>query len=347
MTSVLLCSDCFLDEGLRRDAQRIGSSQDGDCPRCGSADGRKLDQEALLFLSHEFFVRGSFQRSEYGGAPVIQFNEHQKTDIDVTDWLGSDVRALSDATGMGFFYYGPPLWALGSVVPLEQLQSVEQGEGVVNRILTEYPSLALSEGAKLYRLRIAPGDPSRVDEYDSPPNNLRGRGRLDSPELPVLYTSQDLELCVHECRVSVEDEVFVATLRTNRPLRLLDLTAVLDEDINSFESLDLAVHMLFLAGPHSYDIGRRIATAARSEGFDGIVYPSYFSLVRTGAMPFATAYGLPIRRFPSQRARAAEQVVPNVALFGFPIADGTVRVACINRVLLRQVSYGLSFGPLV
>jgi hypothetical protein len=56
--------------------------------------------------------------------------------------------------------------------------------------------------------------------------------------------------------------------------------------------------MLFLAGPHSYEITRLIAHGARAAGYDGVIYPSYFSLLRTGGMPFETDYGISLRRFP-------------------------------------------------
>ena len=48
---------------------------------------------------------------------------------------------------------------------------------------------------------------------------------------------------VHECRVTVEDDLYMATLTPLRDLRLLDLTAVPEEDVTEFDSLDMAVHM--------------------------------------------------------------------------------------------------------
>ena len=146
-----------------------------------------------------------------------------------------------------------------------------------------------------------------------------------------MYGSQDLEVCVHECRTTVDDLVFVATLSPARHLRLLELSAVLKEDGTEFESLDLSVAMLFLAGRHTYGICRQIATFARYTGFDGLVYPSYYTLARTGGMPFPTVYGLSGRRFPSQAEYIQATVIRNLALFGRPIAEGTVTVACINR----------------
>jgi hypothetical protein len=129
---------------------------------------------------------------------------------------------------------------------------------------------------------------------------FRSKGRLDSPWRPVLYAFPDLEVCVHECRATAEDDVYVATLAPTASLRLLDLTVLLKEErVTEFESLDMAVHMLFLAGSHAYKITRAIATAARGAGFDGIICPSYFSLLRLGVMPFQTVYVISHRRIPS------------------------------------------------
>src|SRR5690348_14105089 len=95
-------------------------------------------------------------------------------------------------------------------------------------------------GETFYRLRKAPAKPTEVDQYDSPPIAIAGTGRLDSKDFPVLYGSPDLELCIHECRVTAEDELFVATLVPTRDLKLLDLTKLLlEEGITEFESVDM------------------------------------------------------------------------------------------------------------
>lgn len=77
----------------------------------------------------------------------------------------------------------------------------------------------------------------------------------------------------------------------------------------------------------------------------GLLFPSYFSLLRTGAPFLETAYGLSTRVFPGSASHEAGKVVPNIALFGRPIADGRVDVRCINRLYLRQAAYDLGFGP--
>src|SRR5260370_331396 len=152
-------------------------------------------------------------------------------------------------------------------------------------------------------------------------------------------------MCVYERRVTVEDDVYVATLKPTRDLRLLDLTELIEDGTTEFESIDMAIHMLFLAGAHSYEIARHIALATRNEGYDGIIYPSFFSLLRTGARPFETAYGLSIRKFPKATEYAKAQMIPNFALFVRPVEAGSVRVDCINRLVLTQIGYNAHFGP--
>lgn len=340
----LLCQHCFQDHGLRLMAADFDAEQTT-CPNCGTENVLGLTRDQLLWLSQVFFVRGSIERFDYGTAPAIQFNERQTGSLDPAPPLAGDIDLLQRTLGIGFFHYGPRLWMLGNITPLEQLRSRKKRPGVIKRIIAEYPTIELGPDVRFYRVRKAPARPDNPAEYDAPPAKNAGSGRLDTPERPVLYGSQDLEVCVHECRFAAGDELFVATLTPRRQLKLLDLSAILPEDCTEFESLDLAVHMLFLAGDHSYEISRAIAAAAADHGFDGLVYPSYFSLLRTGAMPLETAYGLSLRRIPSATEYEQSKVIANLALFGHPVAAGSVDVSCINRLVINRVAYGMSFGP--
>lgn len=339
------CSDCFADQGLRLEAQEIGADDSTRCPRCGSSAGKKLSKDGLLELAFRFFVWGSLWRVDYGTAPLIQFNEKQRTSVEFPHWLQADPAIFEEILGIGFFHYGPRLWMVGEVGPLKALQDEETRPEAIARVLREYPVRTIGPGTTLYRVRNGPREPAEVNEYDSPPDGVPGAGRLDSPGYPVLYASPDLQVCVHECRVTAEDELYVATLEPMRDLRLLDLSALLREDTIEFESLDMAVHMVFLAGAHSYTISRDIAVAARRSGLDGLVYPSYFSLLRNGVMPFQTVYGISHRRIPQFQPYEEATAVPNVALFGRPIQAETLAVKCINKLVLSQVSYEFRFGP--
>jgi len=129
-------------------------------------------------------------------------------------------------------------------------------------------------------------------------------------------------------------------------LKVLDLSALLEEEgVTDFESVDIAIHFLFLAGEHSYDICRQIALKAKEKGLDGIIYPSYFSYVRTGAFPFETIHGRSIRRIPQLKDYAQSQSIPNLALFGRPVNENKVTVDCINKVVINRVGYDITFGP--
>jgi hypothetical protein len=341
-----ICSECFRDEGLRLEAQRIGVEDSTVCSNCGASIGRKLDADRLTELAHRFFVWGSLRRCDFGAAPLIQFNQHQETSIAVPCWLKADMRLVERTLGVGFFLYGPRLWMVGEVEPLMALEDPASSAAIIERILQEYPRFILRPEDTFYRIRKAPSSPDQSHEYDSPPVAQAGGGRLDSPGFPVLYASPDLELCVHECRVTAEDDLYVATLSPISTLRLLDLTMLLTHgDATEFESLDMAVHMLFLAGEHSYPIARRIALAAHSAGFDGLVFPSYFSLLRLGVMPFETVCGISLRRFPQARDDEQAKTVPNLAIFGRPIEQSKIRTRCINRLILHRVEYDVHFGP--
>jgi hypothetical protein len=296
-------------------------------------------------LAFRFFVWGSLWKVDYGAAPRIQFNDKQRTSIEPPPWLRPDVAVFEDLLGIGFFHYGPRLWMVGEVEPLKALQEKNTQATVIARIMREYPVRTIGPATLLYRIRKEPSDPAAPCEYDSPPEGVAGSGRLDSPGNPVLYASPDLQVCVHECRVTAEDQLYVATLVPTRDLRLLDMSVLLKEDVTEFESLDMAVHMLFLAGTHSYAISREITVAGREEGLDGIVYPSYFSMLRNGVMPFQTVYGISNRRIPQFQPYEEACAVPNLAIFGHPVQDGRIEVKCINKLVLSRVSYEFRFGP--
>ena len=346
-SQVVACAACFRNSGLRLAARSMGASDARKCPSCGSASDRKLTRAQLLQLAHRFFVWGSLQRLDYGAAPLLEFNTHRKSDIDVDPFLQDDLRVFESGIGVGFFYYGPRLWMIGEIEPLKALQSTKDRGAVLQRIVKEYPQALMQPNDEFFRIRLRPESPTNSSEYDSPPIHMVGAGRLDAVDFPVLYGSTDLEVCIHECRAVAEDEIFMATLRPTRELRVLDLSCLLEEDVTEFESLDLAVHMLFLARNHAYEHSRAIARAALEAGFDGVCYPSYYSLLRIGAMPFETVYGISVRKLPGAKAREKWKTIPNIALFGRPVEEGKVCVACINRLVLRRVSYQLEFGPAI
>lgn len=154
--SPMLCSRCFHDVGLRLSAERIGQRDMSKCPNCGSRLGMKLSRKPIALLAQEFFVSGTIRRGRYGGSPAVQFNRYQPTSIDVMPWLRPDLELIGRTLGIGFFYYGPPLWTLGEVEPLKALQENSLRANVISRVLAEYPERILDSDEWFYRLRKAP-----------------------------------------------------------------------------------------------------------------------------------------------------------------------------------------------
>lgn len=342
----LLCSNCFHDQGLRLDAAVIGIVDRSVCSNCKSRVGRKLSKSAVATLAHRFFVWGTIHRWEYGATPVLQLNDKQSTSIDTAPSFEPDFCLFEKAIGVSVFYYSPRPWMMGNVEPLKALQDPASRGSIIKRILDEYPTITLTTKQVFYRIRKGLEKPDEFGEYDSPPSGLEGSGRLDAAGFPVMYGSQDLQICLHECRVTAEDDVYVATLAPAVDLILLDLTESLHEDdVAEFESLDMAIHMLFLAGEHSYTFSRDIAQAASAAGYDGLVYPSYFSLLRIGGLPSQTTFGISNRRGPRLAKQAKSKTIPNLALFGRPVETGHVGVRCVNKLILHRVNYGIHFGP--
>ncbi len=345
-SKIIACSDCFEDHGLQIDAIKIGTKSKDVCPICNSTNGKKLESSQVETLAYGYYVWGSIIRCEYGAAPCVQFNTHQKTSIGVPSWCQKDIELISHLLGIGFFHYGPRMWMIGEVEPLKTLQETDQRQTIVDRILSEYPKRTIDQSAFFYRIRKEPKRSTDPLEFDSPPDDFLGSGRFESKELPILYASPDLEVCVHESRFTAEDELYVATLSASSKLNLFDLAVLLDdgEGVTEFESLDMAVHMLFLASSHSYEISRSIARSACNAGYDGIIYPSYFSLLRTGTMPFQTVYGISHRMIPQYKAHEEAKSIPNLAIFGRPIRENKIDIQCINKLIMRRVSYDFHFG---
>lgn len=79
-------------------------------------------------------------------------------------------------------------------------------------------------------------------------------------------------------------------------LKVLDLTEPIpDYECDDFKSLYLSIQMLFLSGKHSYDILRELGFYIKKLNFDGILYPSYFSLIKIGKNLLSDFLGLSIR----------------------------------------------------
>lgn len=343
---VIACSKCFKDHGLQLTAKLYGQTRNRRCPRCGSAGQALLTLDALHHVTQSFFVESSRYRGDFGSVPIVTYNDLQDTSVDYDEPLKQDAALISQLLGIGFFHYGPRLWMYGHVWPLQELLAPATRAAVIARVLKEFPERVILTGDLIYRLRVGEIESNSPGEFDAPPIQHAGRYRLDSKGAPVLYGSQDIQVCIHECRARADDQLTLGTLSPTQALRLLDLSAIIDEPgVDESESLDLAIYMLFLGGEVAYPACRAIAAAAKEAGFDGVIYASYYSQLRTGTVPFENVLGIPYRRLISFRDYERNKVIENVALFGRPVAEGRTKVVCINKLTLRRIDYDLRFGP--
>lgn len=345
----IACSECFKDPSFRYMVSMNGVSDDSQsCPNCHKFGGSKVGRSSLVMTMKMFFEQGSVVKAQYGGAPVLRLSYSGEPchNIDsISSILNADCRLLWDLTGVSIFEYGPRLCMLGENDVLSELDFGNR-QYAINRIIEAYPSIELDSHKLLYRLRVNPTNPSNEREYDTPPLSVPKEGRLDSDGLNVMYLSSDVEVCVHECRTSVDDNIYVATLRAKRNLRLLDLTAYFKEDCTEFESLRLAVRYLFLAQSHSYPLTRELAKSIMKKGYDGLIYPSHFSSVRRGDDHYLD-WDMGLSRYVYDETYSESSQVRNYALFGFPIQEKKLEIVSINPLKITRAKYDFILCPFI
>ena len=321
---VIACSDCFGNDGLRHVLGRHGSASDLACPRCYSTRGRKLDLARLEAGAQEFFVQGSVAPETL--APMFQLNALNPSPALLDPTLAADADLLRSLAGLVVFDYGPPMWQLGYTDHYHEFREGDPA-AVADALVGIAAAVTVASGTALYRIRrnldVGPDvlDPAT---FDPPPATVaREPGRWDDLGVPVLYVSDDVELCLHECRVALADEIVLATLVSTRDLNLLDLPQGIGPGgPTPFE--DGALFADFMSRSRRDDwlgICRAVAAAARRAGYDGLRYTSYYS-------------------FAMEREAGL-----NLALFGCPLAEGTLRVRSVNRVRLTSIGYRFGFGP--
>lgn len=321
---MIACSDCFGNDGLRHVLARHGTASIEPCPRCCSSGGRKLDLDALESGAAEFFVQGSVTPETL--APVFQVNRLNPCPATLDPTLAADAETLRRIAGLVVFDYGPPLWQLGFTDHYHEFKEGDP-QTIADAMVRTTSSVNVPVGTALYRIRrnIAVG-PDILDPatFDPPGADVqRQPGRWDDLTSPVLYVSDDVELCLHECRVALADEIVLATLVTTRNLNLLDVSQGLGST-GPTPFQDGALFADFMSRSRRNDwlaICRAMSAAARRAGYDGMRYTSYYSF-----------------------AMDAERGL-NLALFGRPLAEGSLALRSVNRVRLANVRYGYDFGP--
>ena len=241
-----LCSDCFRDNGLRLEAKRMGKEHIGVCPNCKAADGYALDSDCLRNLQRQFFLRAtapSQYRQELAVLGVM-LDDPDEDDIglELRREAQADWSLIRDAIGGRLYYMSPRLFRLGITNHFGMYQSLPK-DVVRDRIVSKLSLTEIGPSTTLYRIRLNLDNESKFDEgqFDAPPKpRRRGLGRFDNGKLPLLYGSPNLQVCIHECRVTLADDIFVASLTPTKKLSVIDLTGNYDQpkDIDPYEDLE-------------------------------------------------------------------------------------------------------------
>jgi len=318
----MICTNCFANEGLRLLASSLAKGVPKRCNRCGG-NGIPIDKDTLYEIAGRFFVTGSVPPHQPHSTPVFQLSDHPDMEsVNFKSSLREDYEAIRAEGGVYVFHYGLPMWRVGLTTPHEVLESGgDSAVETVRAIIQAASAVVLANGTSLYRTRL--GEVSaEATAFDAPPKGaITEHSRFDSVDCEILYAAPNIETCLHECRVTVADEITLATLRVQRDLRLLDLTQRFEEPGPlPFDSYEITIKTLCYEGEREYNCCRLLAREIHAAGYDGFQYNSYFSLVKP-------------------------EPLTNVAIFGRPIAAGLISLASVNRVRLRGVTYDFSLGP--
>jgi hypothetical protein len=323
----LACPACFINHGFVQVAKRHARRLVGPCPNCGASGELKLNRPRLSQALVEFFVRGSLVAETY--APVFQVNDRNPHPARLDPTIADDAALACRLTGLVVFNYGPPLWRLGITTHWEAFNAGGDRRRVAAEALVQHAAKAVIPAAThLYRIRLnvkADEGIADAETFDPPPPNVvREQGRWDEPSSPVLYVADDLELCLHECRVTISDEIVAASLTTTRDIQVLDLTADMPlQGGTSFDDPNVFIGVMCRSRGYWLDYCREIARATRAAGYDGIRYKSYYSQAK------------------------GDRSAVNLALFGRPISDGWLRIESVNRISITDMRYRFEFGPVL
>lgn len=292
-----------------------------------------MNSKALHELQQQFFSRATAPnqlRDEIAVLGVVEDEAPEDIGLKLRPEAESDRQLIENKIRGRLWYRSPKLFYLGVTNHFGLYASLSK-DVVRNEIVPKLRSTEIEPNDIFYRIRINLSDDDKFSEgqYDAPPKTRRREfGRFDNPKLNLLYGSPNLQVCIHECKVVVADDIFVASLAPTKKLRMIDLTGSYDqpEDIDPFDDLRWFFRGLMHSNhSSSYRHCRRLAQTIRElTDADGFIYSSYYTNVTgdTGGTAI------------------------NYALFGRALSEGKVKVVSINTIRLERVSYDYHLGPL-
>ncbi|PSW66026.1 hypothetical protein C0W88_06505 [Photobacterium leiognathi subsp. mandapamensis] len=323
-----LCTSCFENHGIKETALSIVNKRNNEVI-CGSCSkyGYSLSEKELLEIMNQFFVTGSIPPEIGGPAPIFQFNEYQYPgDVEFLTELDKDLKKITNATKVGLFHYGPPLWRLGYT---EHYQSLvfdkvqdKKRDNIWQDIISRCTEETLDVGECIYRVRtgekLPPANPS---EFDTPPLEYTKNGRFNSETTQIFYGAGDIETCLHETRASLSDYIMLAKFSVAKPLKVLNLSRTNESDAsNEFERIDRMLQKLAYGGKDEYSLCQELSREIALRGYDGFITNSYFG-------------------------QAHKRQLFNISLFGYPVAKEKLKLISTNRLKITSIAYEYSYGP--
>ncbi len=323
-----ICTSCFENHGIKETALNVVNKKNDEimCESC-SRYGYRLSAEELLIIMNQFFVTGSIPPEVGGPAPIFQFNEYQYPgDVEFLTELDGDLKKITDATKVGLFHYGPPLWRLGYTehyqsLVFDKVQGKER-DNIWQDIISRCAKETLDVGDCIYRVRtgekLPPANPS---EFDTPPPEHTKNGRFNSGTTQIFYGAGDIETCLHETRASLSDYIMLAKFSVAKPLEIINLSRTNESHAsNEFDRVDLMLQRLAYAGKDEYGLCQELSREIELRGYDGFITNSYFG-------------------------QAHKRQLFNISLFGYPVASEKLKLTSTNKLRINSIAYEYSYGP--
>ena len=122
------------------------------------------------------------------------------------------------------------------------------------------------------------------EESSAPPSDKASAGRCNLPHIPHLYAAKDMHTEVAEVRPYISDVVSIATLSTNRPLKLIDFYYNLGNndwiEDEFFWAISSEFSFINKGNEKEYFATQYLTMLIKNMGYDGIQFKS--SLVFDG-----------------------------------------------------------------
>jgi hypothetical protein len=178
----VLCSECFLDSGIRREAAAQGQRFDGQaCPNCRSTNGKLLNRDGLESLQERFFSWSTATHRYQIPVPVLGIGgggDDQVEALRPETW--SDWGLIKHVTGNNLFYRSPRLFYLGITNHFGEYGCLRK-QTILDEVLPKLRYITVGHAQEMYRIRSNLTKQQQFEEgqFDSPPLCRRGFGRFD------------------------------------------------------------------------------------------------------------------------------------------------------------------------